>query len=120
METKNLIIQLFPTYESIAKTHGLDPNNDDADGDAIGALQGNDIVEIECEPCDQFEITSTDFEFGNIFCDEIDYKLIKKDFNGTKEIIEKDIEKYIRLEPGKYLFHTDGITIEQLSAGNED
>ena len=112
MNPQNLIIQLLPSYDSTAEAHGYDASNDDADGEAITFLQGNDIDQIEVEPGQRFEI-SIDFENGTIDCDEINYRLIKKNDLGQEETIEETSQ--IILEPGEYQFHNDGITISEIS-----
>lgn len=117
MCTNDLIIQLNPSYRSAAESIGYNLEPEEMNNEAVLYQQGIDTDEIGIEPGEKFKITS-EYESGSVSCEEINYKLIKKDFNGIIETIEN--EKYLFLEPGKYLFHPDGITIEKLSDIFED
>ena len=114
MEDTVLEIQLFPSFNSTAKNMGYDLETDDVDSDAVGFQQGADIDVLTVEAGEKFEITA-DFENGSISNEDRIYKVMKNVFFGDREkkmILESEDE--IVLEPGKYLFHADGITIEEI------
>ncbi|MDU0372352.1 hypothetical protein ACFPAF_18265 [Hymenobacter endophyticus] len=73
--------------------------------------RGFDIDTMDVDAGDTFKIEKG-FQ-GSVSCDDEQYILKQKDaFSGYIEILEG--EDTLFLEPGRYRFHTDGITIEQL------
>ncbi|MGA3013448.1 MAG: hypothetical protein ABSD71_05380 [Bacteroidales bacterium] len=49
--------------------------------------------------------------------DEGKYKLVIKNSHASFRLIDNSIQ--IDLEPGNYLFHADGVTIEQLNSDSQ-
>ncbi|MDZ4713522.1 MAG: hypothetical protein SGI89_14530 [bacterium] len=112
MDNNILTIQLKPSYSSTAESMGFNLQTDEIDSEAVLFNQGLDIDEMEVEVGEEFKISSQ-FENGIVSCEENNYKLIAKDENGRVKTTENEIS--IFLEPGKYLFHDDGITIEKIT-----
>ena len=112
MENNILTIQLKPSYGSTAESMDYNPEVDEIDSESVLFKQGLDIDEIEVEIGEKFKISSQ-FESGIVSCEEINYKLITKDSDGRMMTTEN--EESLILEPGTYLFHEDGTTIEKIS-----
>lgn len=74
-----------------------------------GYQQGMDIDSFNVVIGEKFKIDS-DY-VGWIENDENKYKLVKKNSRGGFDTI--DDSDQLDLEPGNYLFHDDGVTIEQ-------
>lgn len=120
MNKENLIIFLKPSLRSIADEYGYDLDNEDAWGDAALFAQGYNTEEIEIEPGEEFKI-SRKYEMGIVDGDTSVYKF-KQDIPEEDQFLE-DLDNEVRsinLLPGKYFFHNDGITIEELEADFED
>lgn len=100
---KNILrVQLIPQI-SFGEDFGDDDN-------AALFQQGFDIKEFEVELGKTFTIADR-FEEGRISCEEINYVLIKINMEGRKETVRDAV---LLLDPGKYLFREDGLTIEEL------
>jgi len=74
-----------------------------------GYQQGMDIDSFNVVIGEKFKIDS-DY-VGWIENDESKYKLVKKNSRGGFDTL--DDSDQLDLEPGNYLFHDDGLTIEQ-------
>ena len=114
MEKENLTIFLIPNLQSIAAEYGYDLDNEDAWGNAALFAQGYDTEGIEVEPGEEF-IISKKYIRGEVDGDTSFYKFKKN--NPNEEHMWEDMDeepREINLPPGKYYFHEDAITIEEL------
>jgi len=101
-EDDELVVSIMPNDSSV--------DNDDADGEAALFQQGADIDTISVIKGESFTIESQ--YDGWIDNDDSKYRLVEKNSHGGFGILDDSMQ--IGLESGKYLFHEDGVTIEQL------
>ena len=93
----------------------LSPRNSSADQDdddnweSAAYQSGFDYDSMEVEPGETFSISPK--LQATVNCDETPYVLRRKDHFGHTE--ERRGESLIALKPGHYIFHDDGLTIEQ-------
>ena len=87
-----------------------DNDDFDDDGESEGIQQGRDIDSFSVMKGERFK---TESQFTSwVENDEKKYKLVKRIPHGSFETL--DTSNHLDLEPGNYLFHDDGVTIEQL------
>jgi hypothetical protein len=112
MNTLEILIN--PNFNSTRDSIGLSEDQDN-NSDAVLFQQGYDMDVLEVEQGDNFEIDN-EFE-GQINCEETQYKFIKLKKDEDEEWEDDDYEEgdSITLQPGKYKFLEDGITIEEIN-----
>jgi hypothetical protein len=84
--------------------------NEDVDSDSAHFQQGANIDTFSVMKGNRFKIESQ-YE-GWVENEEKKFKLVEKNSHGDFDTL--DDSDQIDLEPGNYLFHEDGMTIEQL------
>ena len=100
--TAPLEIQLSPRNGSASE-------DDDDNWEADAYQHGMDYDTMEVEPGEEFTIPKN--LTASVNCDETPYVLQKKDHRGHPETERGHGDLF--LNPGRYLFHADGLTIER-------
>ena len=113
---KTLEILIKPSFDSTRKSMGIS-KHEDYDSDAVLFQQGYNMFPLNIEPGEKFKIKKN--FTGHIDCEETQYKLINIKEEWEDDVDEWDEDNYqegdpITLQPGKYKFLEDGITIEEL------
>lgn len=110
MEEQTLIVQLMPDYNFTAESMGYNIEEDDIDENGVLFQQGFNIVELAIAPGDGFDVPEN-YERGTVSLENQRYRLIK---NEDWQLVgdENRFSDIIVLKPGRYVFHSDGITIE--------
>ena len=109
-----LTIILKPNYYSTAENMGFDIENEEINDDAVLFQQGFETEELEIEPNEIFVIQE-DFE-ATIDNENFEYEVVSI-FEGERNVISF-YEPQITLHPGKYLFQSNGKTIQFLSSND--
>jgi hypothetical protein len=114
---KILEILIKPSYDSTRKSMGIS-KNEDYDSDSVLFQQGYDIFPLNIEQGEKFKIKKN--FTGHIDCEETQYKIIniKKEWEDDEDNWEDDYYQEgdpITLQPGKYRFMEDGISIEEIA-----
>ncbi|HTE01820.1 MAG TPA: hypothetical protein VK668_21170 [Mucilaginibacter sp.] len=115
MPKTKLKILLKPSYRATAAKLGLDPDGV-YENDRILFQQGYDMTEIEVNPGRIFSISER-FEHGEISFDDVKYILLDEEQDEFEDEFDEMDNDGLILKPGNYIYHSDGITIEQTVTG---
>lgn len=106
----NLTIFIRPTYLSTVESMGFDLETESVNENAVLHEQGYNTEEVEVECREKFDIP-VDFE-GIIDCSNTNYKITILNMSNINERAE--FKDSMTFEAGKYIFNSDGLTIQQL------